>query len=135
MNQTAKDAVLEAYFRDRLEPGQIALMLGMSEEDVLTAINDPQRLEPYRLRAEAARLRAQICLYENAEAAARKQAQWLMEGEASGVSAASQRAAKEILDRTGVRSEKEERREVILRLAGDVPALGMPCRGKGGEGG
>lgn len=122
MTQAEKEAVLEAYFRGRLEPEEIAAAMGLTAGAVMAALEDAELLAPYGRRAEAARLRAQICLYESAEAAARLQAR-LLHGEDG---AASQRAAKEILDRTGVKAQKEDRREVTLRLVGDVPGLGMP---------
>ena len=122
LNRAAREAVLEAYFRERMEPCEIAAAMHLTEAAVRSALEDAELLAPYGHRAEAARLRAQICLYENAEAAARLQAR-LLHGEDG---AASQRAAKEILDRTGVKAQREERREVTLRLVGDVPRLGMP---------
>ena len=39
-----------------------------------------------------------------------------------------QRAAKDILDRAGVRLAKEEKGEITIRFVSGVPELGMPRR-------
>lgn len=134
VEERTRGDVLEAYFRERKEPGEIAAQFGIEESAVLAALNDPEMLEPYRQKAEAARLRAQICLYESAEAAARMQAQWLYADDGTGKASVSQKAAKEILDRTGVKGGKEERSGITLRLVGDVPKLGMPREAEDGGG-
>ena len=38
----------------------------------------------------------------------------------------SQRAAKDILDRAGVRVPKESKSDVVIRFASGAPPLGMP---------
>ena len=87
-------------------------------------LGDRERLEPYRRRSEAAKIRAQICVNENAEAAARQQARLLRQ---SGVSeSVTQRAAKDILDRAGVRVAKEDSREIRITFTHGMPRLGMP---------
>ena len=81
---------------------------------------------PAWCKGTAAKLRAQICVNENAEAAARQQARLLRQ---SGVSeAVTQRAAKDILDRAGVRVPKEEKKDVTVTFVHGAPLLGMPAR-------
>ena len=94
-------------------------------------LSDAKMLEPYRRRSEAAKLRAQICVNESAEEAARKQAELMRAGEAS--ESVTQRAAKDILDRAGVRVAKEDSREIRITFTHGMPRLGMP--GRGGEAG
>ena len=61
---------------------------------------------------------------EEAEIAARRQAALLLDGEVNET--ISQRAAKDILDRAGVRVPKESRSDVVIRFAQGAPPLGMP---------
>ena len=102
----------------------IASRLGVSVRSVSAVLRDPAALAPYRARSEAAKLRAQICVNESAEEAAKKQAALLMVETES----VRQRAAKDILDRAGVRMAKEDRGDVTIRFAGGAPVLGMPKR-------
>ena len=67
---------------------------------------------------------AQICVNKSAEEAARRQAALLLDGEVNET--ISQRAAKDILDRAGVRVPKESRSDVVIRFAQGAPPLGMP---------
>ena len=98
----------------------------LSQRSVLAVLSDKRRLEPYHTRSEAAKLRAQICVNESAEEAARKQAQLLRDGETA--QAVTQRAAKDILDRAGVRVAKEDKKDVTIRFSGETPKIGMPRR-------
>ena len=61
---------------------------------------------------------------KSAEEAARRQAALLLDGEVNET--ISQRAAKDILDRAGVRVPKESRSDVVIRFAQGAPPLGMP---------
>ena len=90
-------------------------------------LSDRELLEPYRRRSEAAKLRAQICVNESAEEAARRQAQMLRDEETR----VRQQAAKDILDRAGVRVPKEEKKDIQITFTAGMPKLGMP--GKSGE--
>ena len=65
---------------------------------------------------------------ESAEEAARKQAQLLRDGETA--QAVTQRAAKDILDRAGVRVPKEDRKEITITFTEGMPDIGMPKRGE-----
>ena len=130
VSQEKRAKALKAYFEDGLEPGEIARALGLREATVLGLLDDPSALEPYRKRSEAAKVRAQICVNESAEEAAKLQAR-LMRGEESEGAAVSHRAAKDILDRAGVRIAREARGDVTITFAGGAPELGMPPRGDG----
>ena len=118
--------VLHAYFEEGLEAEEIARQMKLSQRSVLAVLSDKRRLEPYHTRSEAAKLRAQICVNESAEEAARKQAQLLRDGETA--QAVTQRAAKDILDRAGVRVAREDRKDVTIRFSGETPRIGMPKR-------
>ena len=124
LSEERKKKVLSAYFEEEKEPEEIAAQMGISERTVKNVLSDRELLEPYRRRSEAAKLRAQICVNESAEEAAKKQAALLMVETES----VSQRAAKDILDRAGVRMAKGDRSDVTIRFAGGAPALGMPKR-------
>lgn len=126
MTQALKMEAIRAYFDEGMEAEEIANMLGVTTRQVLTALDDPKLLEPYRKRAEAAKLRAQICVNESAENAAKKQASLLHDAAAEKAQSVSQRAAKDILDRAGVRVQKDERREITITFAGPTVKLGMP---------
>ena len=124
--ETKMDEALQAYFEEGLEPEEIMQRLDMTYAQMTELLGDRERLEPYRRRSEAAKLRAQICVNENAEAAARQQARLLRQ---NGVSeAVTQRAAKDILDRAGVRVPKEEKKDVTVTFVHGAPLLGMPAR-------
>ena len=103
---------------------EIAARLGISLRQAKTVLGDLARLETYKKRSEAAKLRAQICVNKSAEEAARRQAALLLDGEVNET--ISQRAAKDILDRAGVRVPKESRSDVVIRFAQGAPPLGMP---------
>lgn len=118
--------VLHAYFEEGLETEEIARRMKLSQRSVQAVLSDKRRLAPYHTRSEAAKIRAQICVNESAEEAARKQAQLLRDGETA--QAVTQRAAKDILDRAGVRVEKEDRREVTIRFSAGMPRIGTPQR-------
>ena len=107
LSEERKTKVLAAYFEEGKEAEQIAAQMGLSERTVRNVLSDRDMLEPYRRRSEAAKLRAQICVNENAEEAARQQAQ-LLRGEETQ-ERVRQQAAKDILDRAGVRVPKEEK--------------------------
>ena len=113
-----------AYIRQNREEAEIAARLGISLRQAKTVLGDLARLETYKKRSEAAKLRAQICVNKSAEEAARRQAALLLDGEVNET--ISQRAAKDILDRAGVRVPKESRSDVVIRFAQGAPPLGMP---------
>lgn len=126
VSQIKRERALTAYFEGGQEPRAIAEALGLKEGTVLALLDDPDALEGYRKRSEAAKLRAQIRLNESAEAAARVQARLMHGEESEGTSTISHRAAKDILDRAGVRVPKETRSDVTVTFAGGAPELGMP---------
>lgn len=133
ISKEKKAAVLRTYFEEGLEAEEIAEKLKLSQRTVLNVLRDPEALEPYRKQAEAAKLRAQICLSESAVEAAKKQAELMRmgEGERQASSASvSQRAAKDILDRAGVRVGKEEKKDVTVKFAFGTPEIGMPGEAK-----
>ncbi|MBR4039409.1 MAG: hypothetical protein IKJ11_04840 [Clostridia bacterium] len=124
LSEEKKKRLLCMYFEEELEPEEIAARMGLSGRTVTGVLSDRKLLEPYRRRSEAAKLRAQICVNESAEEAARKQAE-LMRGEETSV---GQRAAMDILDRAGVRVPKEEKKDIRITFAAGMPKLGMPKR-------
>ena len=129
LSEERKTKVLAAYFEEGKEAEEIAAQMGLSERTVRNVLSDRDMLEPYRRRSEAAKLRAQICVNENAEEAARQQAQ-LLRGEETQ-ERVRQQAAKDILDRAGVRVPKEEKKDIRITFTAGMPKLGMP--GKSGE--
>lgn len=131
LSESKREEILRAYFEDGLEETEIAGRLGVSLRSVSSVLRDQQLLEPYIRRSEAAKLRAQICVNENAEEAARRQAALL---HAQTTDTISQRAAKDILDRAGVRVAKEEKSEVRITFVNGAPKLGMPRRGEESDG-
>ena len=130
MTREEKEAVLGAYFEEGLEIEEIAQRMGVTAAQATRVLSDNELLEPYRRRSEAAKLRAQIRVNESAEEAAMRQAA-LMKREAASESI-SQRAAKDILDRAGVRVSKEDRGEIVIRFINGAPMLGMPKRREDG---
>ena len=126
LSEERKKKVLAAYFEEEMEPEEIARQMGIAPGTVRSLLSDTQMLEPYRRRSEAAKLRAQICVNESAEEAARKQAELMRAGEAS--ESVTQRAAKDILDRAGVRVAKEDKSEIRITFTAGMPKLGMPGR-------
>lgn len=126
LSEERKKKVLLAYFEEEKEPEEIAEEMGISQRTVRNVLSDREMLEPYRKRSEAAKLRAQICVNESAEEAARRQAALMRAGEAS--ESVTQRAAKDILDRAGVRVPKEEKKDIRITFTAGMPKLGMPGR-------
>ena len=124
MSEKKTEEALKAYFEEGLEPEEIAKRLRVTLRSVNAALSDKRLLKPYHERSEAAKLRAQICVNESAEEAARKQAALLMVETES----VSQRAAKDILDRAGVRVQREDKKEITITFASGMPLLGMPGR-------
>lgn len=125
MTKAERQEALGLYFAKGMEAEEIAQALNAPLREVCAALNDPKELRPYMKRSAAAKLRAQICVNERAEEAARKQAELINLGEAAGAQAVSQRAAKDILDRAGICTDGEEGREIRITFAG-MPKLGMP---------
>ena len=125
MTKAERQEALGLYFAKGMEAEEIAQALNAPLREVCAALNDPKELRPYMKRSAAAKLRAQICVNERAEEAARKQAELINLGEAAGAQAVSQRAAKDILDRAGICTDGEESREIRITFAG-MPKLGMP---------
>ena len=74
LSERKTEEALRAYFEEGLEPEEIAARLRVSARSVRAVLGDKALLEPYRMRSEAAKLRAQICVNESAEEAARRQA-------------------------------------------------------------
>jgi len=130
LTQEKKSEVLCAYFEEGMEVEEIAQRLELTAAQVTRALGDSELLEPYRRRSEAAKLRAQIRVNESAEEAVLRQAE-LMKKEAASESV-SQRAAKDILDRAGVRVAKEDKGEIVIRFVNGTPKLGMPKRREDG---
>lgn len=126
LSEEKRGEALRAYFEEGLEVEEIARRLGIMPRSVSGVLNDPKQLEIYRQRSEAAKLRAQIHLNENAEQAAKKQAALLLGDEDDKSRPVIQRAAKDILDRAGVRVPREEKRDITITFAGGAPELGMP---------
>ena len=124
MTESLKSEAVRLYFEENREESEIAEALNISMRQVKTVLGDLARLETYKKRSEAAKLRAQICVNESAEEAARRQAALLLDGEVNET--ISQRAAKDILDRAGVRVPKESKSDVGIRFASGAPPLGMP---------
>ena len=124
MTESVKGEVVRLYFEENREENEIAQALNISLRQVKTVLGDLARLETYKKRSEAAKLRAQICVNKSAEEAARRQAALLAKSEVSET--ISQRAAKDILDRAGVRVPKESKSDVVIRFASGAPPLGMP---------
>lgn len=118
--------ILDAYFEAGMETEEIAKRLRIAEKTVLSVLSDQTRLEPYHKRSEAAKLRAQICVNESAEEAARKQAELLRDGETA--QSVTQRAAVDILNRAGVRVAKDAKSDVRITFLGGTPEIGMPKR-------
>lgn len=123
MTESLKSEAVRLYFEENREESEIAEALNISMRQVKTVLGDLARLETYKKRSEAAKLRAQICVNKSAEEAARRQA-LLLDGEVNET--ISQRAAKDILDRAGVRVPKESKSDVVIRFASGAPPLGMP---------
>ena len=123
MTEALKNEAVRIYFEEGKEPEAIAAQMGATLRQIKTALSDLKRLEAYRRRSEAAKLRAQICVNESAEEAARRQAGLLRGGESDST---QQRAAKDILDRAGVRVVREDSRDVTITFAGETVQLGMP---------
>ena len=126
LTQEEKDAVLGAYFEEGMEIEEIAQRMELTGAQVTRVLGDEKLLEPYRRRSEAAKLRAQIRVNESAEEAVIRQAELLRKQETS--ESVSQRAAKDILDRAGVRVMKEDRGEITIRFIHGEPEIGMPER-------
>ena len=130
MTESMKSEVVRLYFEENREEAEIAVRLGISLRQAKTVLGDLARLETYKKRSEAAKLRAQICVNKSAEEAARRQAALLLDGEVNET--ISQRAAKDILDRAGIRMQKDYGKDIVIRFAAGAPALGMPD-GTGGK--
>ena len=126
LSQEKKKKVLYAYFEEEMEAEEIAQRMGLSARTVTGVLSDRKLLEPYRRRSEAAKLRAQICVNESAEEAARKQAELLRARE--GNDSMTQKAAMDILDRAGVRVAKEEKKDIRITFSQGMPQMGMPRR-------
>ncbi|MBR5303187.1 MAG: hypothetical protein IKU38_10160 [Clostridia bacterium] len=126
LHEEKKKEILHAYFEEMIGPEEIAARMGLAVRTVTGVLSDKKLLEPYRKRSEAAKLRAQICVNESAEEAARKQAE-LMRGQET-TDSVTQRAAMDILDRAGVRVPKEEKKDIRITFTAGMPKLGMPKR-------
>ena len=124
MTESLKSEAVRLYFEENREESEIAEALNISMPQVKTVLGDLARLKTYKKRSEAGKLRAQICVNKSAEEAARRQAALLLDGEVNET--ISQRAAKDILDRAGVRVPKESKSDVVIRFASGAPPLGMP---------
>ena len=128
MNQREKYQAQRLYFEEGREVEEITAMLDREPGEIEEALGDPEALDRYRKKSEAIKVRAQIRVNQSAERAARRQAELLETEEKGGTPTVRQRAAKDILDRAGVRLEKEGRGEITIRFVSGVPELGMPHR-------
>lgn len=129
MSDEKVEETLQAYFEEGLEAEEIAERLKVTVRSVERVLSDRRLLKPYQERSEAAKLRAQICVNESAEEAAKRQAELLRADEDEKARRLSQQAAKDILDRAGIRVPKEEKRDITIRFTGGMPEIGMPARG------
>ena len=62
MTESMKSEVVRLYFEENREEAEIAARLGISLRQSKTVLGDLARLETYKKRSEAAKLRAQICV-------------------------------------------------------------------------
>ena len=68
MTESMKSEVVRLYFEENREEAEIAARLGISLRQAKTVLGDLARLETYKKRSEAAKLRAQICVNKSAAA-------------------------------------------------------------------
>ena len=61
MTESLKSEAVRLYFEENREESEIAEALNISMRQVKTVLGDLARLETYKKRSEAAKLRAQIC--------------------------------------------------------------------------
>ena len=136
LNTSVENPVSGTALIEVVPSGENRICVARGANDHLTAaqvtrvLGDSELLEPYKRRSEAAKLRAQIRVNESAEEAVLRQAE-LMKREAASESVC-QRAAKDILDRAGVRVAKEGSGEIVIRFLSGAPQLGMPRRREDG---
>ena len=97
MTESMKSEVVRLYFEENREEAEIAARLGISLRQAKTVLGDLARLETYKKRSEAAKLRAQICVNKSAEEAARRQAALLLDGVSGGLAGAIGLALADIL--------------------------------------
>ncbi|WP_443984807.1 hypothetical protein, partial [Dialister hominis] len=77
--ESLKSEAVRLYFEENREESEIAEALNISMRQVKTVLGELARLETYKKRSEAAKLRAQICVNKSAEEAARRQAALLLD--------------------------------------------------------
>lgn len=129
LTEQQKDEIIEKFFEDGVRQVDLAKEYGVAQSTISHVINDGAMLEKMLKRTTANRVRAQIRVNRHLEEAVDTQIE-LMRGEYEDqYKFLKQNAARDILDRGGVRMEKEEKPETRVVIdfgdSGGVD-LGVP---------
>ena len=128
-----KDEICRLYYEENWRQADLAEKFGVYQGVISKVVNEPKVMSQMLSRTLSSRVRAQMRINKHLEEAVDKQIE-LMRGEYDGqYKYLNQNAARDILDRGGVRMEKEEKpdTQVVLNF-GDSGSftLGVPDHSK-----
>lgn len=124
-----KDEIVHLYFEENWKQVDLAKKFGVAQGRISDTVNDPKVLSKMLSRTTANRVRAQMRINRHLEEAVDTQIGLMQADYEDQYKYLKQNAARDILDRGGVRVEKEEKpdTQVVLNF-GDSGgfSLGVP---------
>ena len=132
-----ENEVCRLFFEEHMQQKEIAKLMGCSQSTVSVIVNKPERIASLLKTMTAERVRAQMKINAHLLEAADTQIE-LMHGDYEDqYKYLKQNAARDLLDRGGVRVEKEEKPDVNITLdfgEGGSFDLGVPDHSMDNEG-
>ena len=127
LTEEQEQEMMVLYYDEGVKQVEIAKMYGVSQTVVSRTLNKPEALAWMLKQTSSKRLRAQILINTQLEAAVGKQVELMNRELPEGLLYLQQNAARDLLDRGGVRVKDEEKQEITVNFAGSPGFdVGMP---------
>ena len=121
------EEICRLFYDEEMRQVDIAERMGVSQTTVSETVNHPDRLAKMLKRTTAERVRAQIKINHHLLEAADTQIELMRGTYEDQYKYLKQNAARDILDRGGVRAEKDEGNEMQINVSiGGAMVLGTP---------
>lgn len=127
LTEEQEQEMMVLYYDEGVKQVEIAKIYGVSQTVVSRTLNKPEALAWMLKQTSSKRLRAQILINNQLEAAVGKQVELMNKELPEGLLYLQQNAARDLLDRGGVRVKDEEKQEITVNFAGSQGFdVGMP---------
>lgn len=121
-----RNEIIRRYIDNWEKAGDLAEEYGVCKRTIYDVINSPEKLEAVKARKDALRADAEMKVAQAGEKAVERLADILNTEYPPGLQYLWLNSAQQVLDRMGVRKEKEEKTDVTVRFEGGGFEVGMP---------